>query len=137
MAAKVGHDCQVTLGANKVLGIGTWNHSGRAMDVLEDTEFGDDFKSYKGGLLEGGQITFAGYYDPADTTGQEALQGYWEARTEVTSMRLYVDNTSYWTPTTTNPLSAVLITAFEISADKSGLMQISFTAKVSGNTELI
>lgn len=137
MAAKVGKDCKVTFGSNSILGMGTWAMSGIDTDTLEDTEFGDDYKTYKVGLKEGGQISFSGYYDPADSTGQDAARAFREAGTIVTSLRLYVDNTSYWTPTTTTPLSGVYITGYDVSADKSGLAQCSFTGKVSGLMELI
>lgn len=137
MGAKIGRLCKVTLGANQILGMGTWEMSGVTVDQLEDTEFGDTWKTYLYGLMDGGQITFNGYYDPVDSTGQAALRTYSEAATAVTSLRLYVDNTSYWAPTTTNPLSSVVITAWNVSADKGGLMQASFTAKISGKMELI
>ena len=137
MAAKIGKDCKVTLGSVKILGLGTWSITGVDKDTMEDSEFGDSFKTYLVGMAESGQITFEGYYDPADSTGQAALRTYWEGETNVTSLRLYVDNTSYWTPTTTTPLSHVNITAWEVNSDKSGLMAATFSAKISGKLELI
>ena len=150
MATKIGKDCAVKLAANSVVGMGTWSLSGISSDQLEDTEFGDSWKTFKFGLKDGGQVTFNGLYDPADTTGQEVLKAANLDNTDITNLRLYVDNTSYyepcqttgyWSPsdTTGNPtvLSHVNITAYDISADKSGLMQSSFTAKISGCMVLI
>jgi len=137
MAAKVGKDCAVKLGTVKTVGLGTWAMTGIDADSLEDTEFGDDYKTYTVGLNESGQITFSGYYDPTDATGQISIRDYWRAGTAVTSLRLFVDSVSYWTPTTTNPLSHVNFTSWDINADKSGLVQASFTAKVSGKMELL
>ena len=137
MGLKIGRLASVRLGATQVLGIGTWEMSGITTDQLESTEFGDAWKTYEYGLKDGGQITFSGLYDPADTTGQNALRTYNEESTQVTSLRLYVDNTSYWIPATTGPASYVVITAYDVKADKSGMMTCSFTAKVSGKMELL
>ena len=150
MATKLGKDCKVALGTASVVGMGTWNLSGITSDSLEDTEFGDQWKTFKFGMKDGGQVTFNGLFDPADTTGQEVLKAANLDNTNITNLRLYVDNTSYyepcqttgyWSPsdTTGNPtvLSHVNITSYDVSADKSGLMQTSFTAKVSGCMVLV
>lgn len=132
MAAKIGRACKVTLGATKTLGLGTWAITGLDADMHEDTEFGDSVKTYKVGLREGGTVAFSGYCDPADSTGQTQLETYWLNGTDVTSLQFYVDASSYWTPMTTGPLSHINITGYDISTDKSGLVMISFTGKVSG-----
>jgi len=137
MSTKIGKDCAVKLGSAQILGMGTWNMTGVTTDQYEDTEFGDEWKTYVSGLKDGGQITFNGVYNPDDTTGQGALQTYCDEGTNVTSLRLYIDNTSYWTPTTTNPLSHVNITEWNISTDKAGIAQTSFTAKTSGKMQLL
>lgn len=150
MAKKKGKDMKVALGSDKVLGMGTWNLSGITSDQLEITEFGDDWKKFMFGLKDGGQISFNGLYDPDDVSGQDALRAANLNETDVTTLRLYIDNTSYfepcqttgyWSPsdTTGNPtvLSYVNITAYDISGDKSGLGQCSFTAKMSGCMVLV
>lgn len=139
MAYKIGRLCKVTLGANTVVGMGTWEMSGVTTDQLETTAFGDAWKTYEYGLKDGGQITFSGLYDPADTNGQTQLRTYNENSPpdHVTSLRLYVDSTSYWTPATTGPESYVVISAYDVKADKSGMMNSSFTAKVSGKMVLV
>lgn len=150
MSVKIGKDCKVTLGANTVVGMGTWNLSGITSDQLETTSFGDDWKRYEFGLKDGGQVTFNGLYDPADTTGQDELKAANLRETDITTLRLYVDNTSYfepcqttgyWSPSTTtgNPTQAshVNVTSYDVSSDKSGMMNTSFTAKVTGCMVLI
>lgn len=139
MGAIFGKYGKVTIGTgnNKVSLMGTWNMPGVTSDQLEDTEFGDEWKTFKMGLKDGGQITFNGLYDPTDTNGQTVLRTYNEDNTEVTAFRLYIDNTSYFTPSTTNPASYVQVTAWEIGLDKAQLGTASFTMKVSGKMELI
>ena len=118
MAFKSGANCKVTLGSTTILGVGNWNLSGITVDQYETSAFGDTWKQFISGLKDGGQITFSGVYDPADSTGQDQMRTYAHDQTQLTSIRLYVDNTSYYTPTTTNPLSYVTVSNYSITADK-------------------
>ena len=137
MGTQVGKDAAVGLGSTIVLGMGTWNMTGVTTDMYEDTEFRDEWKTFVPGLKDGGQITFNGIYNPDDTTGQGAMRTYCDNGDNVTSLRLYINNTSYWIPTTTNPVSHVNITEWNISTDKAGVAQASFTAKISGKMEVL
>jgi hypothetical protein len=96
-------------------------------------------------MKDGGTVQFNGHYDPADTTGQQALQQANLYNSALTTPRFYVDNTSYYeacqttgyfspTLTTGAPTvaSSITITAFNVGFDKSGLGTTSFTGKISG-----
>jgi len=146
----VGKNCKVALGATKVLGIGSWSMDGQTRAEIDDTEFGDEYAKFKFSVINGGAITFAGNYKKDDVTGQDALDDFFDQATDLTSLRLYVDNTSYYEPcqttsylrpnntsTANTKLSYVNITAKPITADKGALMGISFTAKISGQMVLI
>jgi len=150
MGKCVGKDCAVKISTNAVTYMGTWSLSGTSVDQLDTSAFGDTWKQYSFGLKDGGQISFAGFYDPADTTGQNAFRFANCQNSALTTIRLYVNSvsyyepcqtTSYFSPTITNVastvLSSVYITSFDISADKSGMVNVSFTAKVSGVMVLI
>jgi hypothetical protein len=151
MGVKSGHLGKVTLGASTIVGMGTWSISGITADQMESSAFDQDWKTYEFGMKDGGQISFNGFLDPADTTGQQALQKANMDNTDLTSLRLYVDNTSYYEPCQSTGyfapgslstgqdtiLSHVNITAYDISMDKAGLATISFTGKVSGVMVLI
>lgn len=144
----VGKNCKVTLGANTVLGIGTWNMDGVTSDSYPNDELGDLWKTYQFGQKDGGTITFNGLYKLGDSTGQVALRKAQAADppTNITTIRLYVNNTSYYEPCQTTGywasgadstgygtvLSYVNITACPIGVDKAGLGTASFTAKISG-----
>ena len=150
MAYKSGKDCKVTLGTATIVGMGTWNLSGITADQMDASAFGDNWKKFEFGMKDGGQITFSGLYDPADVTGQEILQAANVDNSDIYNLRLYIDNTSYFEPcgstgwftptdSTGNDTvkSWVNITSFNIKADKSGLMAIDFSAKVSGLMVLV
>jgi len=150
MSVKVGYKAKVSLGTSTIVGMGTWSMSGITADQLDASDFGDNWKVFEFGMKDGGQVTFNGLLDPDDTTGQHALMRANVENTDLTSLRLYVDQTSYYEPcqttgwfspstTTLNDtvLSWVNITSFDISTDKSGLAQVSFTGKVSGMMVLV
>jgi len=151
MAIKVGYKGKVTLGASTVVGMGTWSMSGVTADQMDASDFGDNWKIFEFGMKDGGTISFDGLLDPADTTGQIALQIANLSNTDLTSLRLYVDSTSYYEPCQSSGYfgpgdlstgydtvaSYVNITSFDISMDKAGLATISFSGKVSGLMVLV
>ena len=69
-----GKDGKVTLGANSVVGIGTWSLDGIQVEEFDASAFGDTWKKFEYGMKDGGSISFNGHYEPTDTTGQQALQ---------------------------------------------------------------
>ena len=58
MSFGAGKNCKVTLGATKVLGMGTVALTGVDTDLLDKTQFGDDWKQWEVGLKDGGELTF-------------------------------------------------------------------------------
>ena len=150
MSYRSGKDCAVKLGTSTVVGMGTWSIEGITADQMDASAMGDNWKSFEFGMKDGGTISFSGLADPDDVTGQEVLQLANIANTDLTTLRLYVDNTSYYVPCQTTgyfsptnttgidtKLSWVNVTSFSINADKADLVKIDFTAKVSGVMVLV
>lgn len=138
MAFKAGNHGKVTLGSATVVGMGSWELPGISVDLLESTAFGDTAKQFMTGLLDYGNVNFGGLYDPADTTGQDILISANKNNSRITNVRLYVDNTSYWTPDMTNDSdSGMLVQSVAIGMDKSGLATIKFSGKASGPWVLV
>ena len=149
--SKVGKDGKVTLGATTVVGMGTWSLDGVSVEEFDASAFGDEWKSFKYGMKDGGTVSFNGHYDPTDSTGQQMLQLANLYNSALTDLRCYVDDTSYFVPSQSTSyfapgaystgmpgkVSTVTITAFNIGADKSGLETVSFTGKVSGLMVLV
>lgn len=138
MSFKAGNYAKVTLGANTVVGMGNWKLSGITADLLESTAFGDIAKQYVTGLIDYGTVSFGGLYDPADTTGQTILLSALLNNSKIGNVRLYVDNTSYWTPNVTSVSAAgMLVQSVPIGIDKSGLATIEFSGKCTGPWVLV
>ena len=144
--AIVGKDGKVTLGANTIVGMGTWSLDGISSEEFDASAFGDEWKSFEYGMKDGGTVSFNGHYTPTDTTGQQMLQLANLYNSALTNLWLYINDTSYYIPSQSTGyfapgaystgmpgrLSSVTITSFNIGLDKSGLGTISFTGKVSG-----
>lgn len=145
--AKVGKDGSVKLGSTKVLGMGTWNMPGITTEEFDASEFGDNWKTYLYGMKDGGTITFNGWFNPGDVTGQQILFAANAKNSALNNLKLYWDNTSYFEPNQTTDylgpgalstgmgtpgLCTVNVTALAIGADKSGLETGSFTLRING-----
>jgi hypothetical protein len=145
--AHVGKDGKVSLGANTVVGMGTWSVNLGSTDEFDASDFGDEWEQIVYGMRRGGSISFNGNFYPADTTGQNAVMQAFVEGTDLTDLRLYWNSASYWRPNSTagyfNPQlttgagtpanSTCRITSCEIGDDKSGIASIAFTARISGS----
>ncbi len=144
MAIKVGKNASVKIGTNIVAEMGTWSLDGITNELLDSTAFGDEYKEYVLGVGDWGGISFNGSFDMTDTTGQLLLDSAHKNKTVLTSIRLYIDNTSYYTPNTNTTTGSggiagagVLMQTIAISFDKAGIGTISFSAKCTGPMALI
>jgi len=146
--SKIGIDCKVTVGANQIVGLGTWTISGGSYAELDDTDFGDDDNRILRGLRTGGSVTFAGNYKKDDISGQDKIRDAYWLKSDLTTLRFYVDDTSYYTPNNTTAaggglpaetmISHIKILAEpNISVDKNGLATIEFAGKIEGAMRLL
>ena len=58
---------------HKILNLTNWSLSQPGPELIDATVFGDDWKQDKIGIRDGGTLSFGGYFDWADTTGQRFL----------------------------------------------------------------
>ena len=76
MGVAEGRNGKVTLVAtttgseHTVAELGEWSISGISRNMIDFTAFGDETAKYKPGMLDPGTITFNGWYDATDSTGQ-------------------------------------------------------------------
>lgn len=150
MAKKHAKYCSVKIGTSTVVGMGSWSHNGVTIDDIDVTAFGDTWKKFEDGLKDGGSISFEGWWDVADVTGVEYLRYAANQGTNITNLRLYIDNTSYfepcqttgyWSPTTTTGAdtypSYVEVRSCPLNAAVADVIRVSFELKVSGAMVLI
>ena len=132
--SRVGKNCKVTIGADKVLGMGNWTIDPGTVNRLDNSEFGDDSVKTCSGMKGEGTVTFNGNYKPDDTTGQDVIIAAFSNDTLLTDLRFWIDGNSYWRPTSG---SYIQITAQPITADMADMMKINFTGALNGSMELV
>lgn len=131
MATYNGREASVKVGTYTVAELASWDLDLSNAEI-DTGVFGTTWgKSDVGGRKW--NVTVAGFYDPTDTTGQNAIEDAWAGGTLVSTIRLYVDNTSYWVPdTTTVTASGGRVTAYRIGQSFQGVASINFTLSGSG-----
>lgn len=148
LESKAGADCKVTIGAHTILGLGTWSITGGSFAEIDDTAFGDDSTQVLRGLRTGGTVAFSGNYKKDDVTGQEKIKDAFWLKSDLTDLRFYVDNTSYYTPNSTTAAGGGLPAETQVShikimaepnfsVEKSGLVTVDFTGTIDGAMRLI
>ena len=146
--SKLGREAKVTIGSNTILGIGSWSISGGSWGEIDDTEFGDDSEQVLRGIRTGGAVTFSGNYKVDDTQGQDLIKTAFWSKSDLTTLRFYVDDSSYYTPNSTTaaggglpvetPVSHIkIMTEPTISIDKNDLAKSEFTGRLIGAMRLI
>ncbi len=149
MAYLPGRDCAVKLGTTLIGGMGTVNVGGAQSDQIETSAFGTTWKTFELGMRDGGTISFDGYFDLTDASQQALILANLEC-TDVTTLKIYVNNSSYYEPCMTTGYftkanstgndtirSALKVTSYQVSADKNDMVRVSFEAKVSGCMVLV
>ena len=69
---------------HKILNLTNWSLSQPGPELIDATVFGNDWKQDKIGIRDGGTLTFGGYFDWADSTGQRFLSSKWNQGVAIT-----------------------------------------------------
>ncbi len=139
--------CKTTVGTHTIAEMGTWSISGQEYNMIEHTAFGDLYPKVKPGMRGGADITFSGYWDASDSSGQKLLVEAWSSGKGIATssgtfkalrkMRIWANSSSglgpkgFWSCTGSTG-SKIYITQIDLGQDKAGLATVSFTAKVAG-----
>lgn len=92
MAAMAGTDGKIMTGANTIANMMTWEVSLKATSV-DVSAFGGSGWGASLGTIKKWTGKMSGNYDPADTTGQVALNN---GLGDTFSLKFYTDDTHYW-----------------------------------------
>jgi len=122
---------KVLYGSVVVANIKDWSMSGFAQGTTEITAFGDTVKKFVvADAGDPGTISFAGNYDPADSTGQAALDAICVAGTELTNLYLYANTSTFWRVAAGGVIIVIKAKAYALA--RSGVGTVTFEGKVSG-----
>lgn len=142
-----------------ILQLTNWELSQPGPAILDATNFGDEWVKNQPSLRDGGTLSFSGYFDWADSTGQRYLSTFWANGTVIkypSSVNGGAPLTSegyrfeLWPSTMSGVGSsgggmfkmstaagsslrenALIIQDYSVTQDKSGLGTISMTMKIS------
>lgn len=150
MAKRAGARFSVKLGTDLVVGIFSVAINGIKVDQMDTTAFGDTWKQYMSGMKDGGDLSFDGFFDPDDDSGQELLRLANLNDTQLTNLRIMIDNTSYYEPCQTDGYYSPALTSgqqtqksylnvvsYDIKAGVSDVAKSTFNCKVSGCMVLV
>ena len=146
MAVAEGRNGKITVQANStkhtVAEMGNWSVGGINRNMIDYTAFGDTVMKFKPGMLDPGTITFSGFYDGTDSTGQVSLieamsSGVAISNTtgRIHSLRLWAnsdtdfDSYGFWSCVDSS--GELYVTSMDLGQDKNGLGTVSFSLKVS------
>jgi hypothetical protein len=132
VSVRTGVYAKITIDNVIVAEMGSYTIAGFNRDTLEHTSFGSTVKKFIAGHVNGGDISFSGFFDPDDTNGQKKLIQCAEQNTILTPGRLkvYIDTNHYFT---VGAAGTMFVTkANGLGMDKSGIGTTDFTVKVAG-----
>lgn len=140
MARSVGYKGKILKGSTQILGMAEWNYSGETRKTEASQLFNYQYEVQTPTTIEGGEITISGDYLMGDP-GLELIEEAFANGTELTDLKLYIDDDNYFIPDPNTTLydgtaqpSHVIITKSPNSVRHaaSGIARTEFTAKVSG-----
>ena len=126
-----GKGGRVYMGSVLVANIKDWSMSGFSQGTAEVTAFGDTVKKFVAADAgDPGTISFSGNYDPADSTGQQAIDALCVAGSSFTNLYLYANTATFYY---VGPGGEIIVTkAKAVALARSGVGTVSFEGKVSG-----
>lgn len=132
MSVKTGVFARITIDGYLVAEMGSYSLSGFNRDTLEHTAFGDTVKKFVAGHVDGGDISFSGFYDKADTNGQKRLCDAAESNRILSpgDLKVYIDTNHYFTVDSTGTM--FVTKARSVGMDKAGIGTTDFVVKVAG-----
>ena len=96
MATYSGQDGHIKVGTYEVAEMASWNLTISANEIAVNV-FGTSWSKTQQGI-KSWNCSVSGFYDKSDTNGQTAIKNAFYANTLLTTVKFYVDDTSYWTP---------------------------------------
>lgn len=132
-----------TTGSHVVAEMGEWNISGETLNMIPLSKFQDTVIRKRPGMLNPGTITFSGYFDGTDSSGQLYLFEHFSSGVLIdnsstrtlSKLRLWanddttLDNYGFWSCTGSS--GRLYITQRTMGQNSDGVGTLSFTAEVS------
>lgn len=122
----MGRNASVKIGTVLIDNLGKWtiNFTGADIDV---SKFGTVWERKMPGMV-GWNASLEGMWDKDDHTGQQTLLEAKIHGTKITTIRFYVDDTTYWAPDVAEDATAgCYIQNVTVSQDKAGVAGLTMS----------
>ena len=131
MATKNGRNATVKYGIYTIAELASWSLD-LSNDEIDTSAFGSTWKKSDVGM-RGWSLSVSGHWDPTDSTGQAMIEAAWAGGSLINTIKMYVDNTSYWIPdVTTDSAAGGRVTSYAVNQAHDAVAGISFTLSGSG-----
>lgn len=131
MSTYNGRDATVKYGTYTVAEMASWSLD-LSNEEIDTTAFGSTWGKSDVGMRKW-SLSVSGHYDPSDSTGQSQIESAWASGGLVNSIKVYVDNSSYWVPdVTTDSGAGGRVTTYTINQAHNTVASISLTLSGSG-----
>ena len=131
MATKNGRNATVKYGTYTIAELASWSLD-LSNDEIDTSAFGSTWKKSDVGM-RGWSLSVSGHWDPTDSTGQAMIEAAWAGGSLINTIKMYVDNTSYWIPdVTTDSAAGGRVTSYAVNQAHDAVAGISFTLSGSG-----
>jgi len=127
-----GRNALITVDSDTVAEMASWSLD-LSNDEIDTTAFGSTWKKSDVGM-RGWSLSISGHYDPSNTLGQGIIEAAWAAGSLLSSVRAYVNASSYWTPDWTTDVTNAggRVTSYALNQAHDAVAGISFTLSGSG-----
>jgi len=131
MTTKNGRNATVKYGTYTIAELASWSLD-LSNDEIDTSAFGSTWKKSDVGM-RGWSLSVSGHWDPTDSTGQAMIEAAWAGGSLINTIKMYVDNTSYWIPdVTTDSAAGGRVTSYAVNQAHDAVAGISFTLSGSG-----
>ena len=131
MTTKNGRNATVKYGTYTIAELASWSLD-LSNDEIDTSAFGSTWKKSDVGM-RGWSLAVSGHWDPTDSTGQAMIEAAWAAGSLISTIKMYVDTSSYWVPDVTTDSSAGgRVTSYALNQAHDAVAGISFTLSGSG-----
>lgn len=128
MAIKQGWDGAILVGANELVSMNNWTIN-FAADALENTDFGDDDRTYQPGLRNV-TVDFAGSYESTNAAALALTNNFKSTNTNTAATLICLVNRT--TGTKSGWTGSGPITALTVGGAVDGLVPFSGSVQISG-----
>jgi len=126
-----GRNAKVTYGTYTIAELASWTLD-LSNDEIDTSAFGSTWKKSDVGM-RGWSLSVSGHYAPDDDDGQAKIEAQWAAGSLVSTIKIYVDASSYWAPdVATDTNAGGRVTSYALSQAHDAVAGISFTLSGSG-----